>query len=86
MWPSPRAWPTIESRAPSAAPWVPPRRPSSGWLACARVTITTLQPKDSVVFTAISDHGELLDANQCRRLFDLEIEKFERWTGDRRDG
>jgi superfamily II DNA or RNA helicase len=101
---------------------------SSGWLACARVTITALQPEDSVVFTAISDHGELLDANQCRRLFDLpgavtgsvddapvakdlatglsdaerpifeelnarngrwfdlEIEKLERWTGDRRDG
>ena len=98
---------------------------SSGWLACARMTMTALQAEDSVVFTAISDHGELLDANQCRRLFDLpgavtgsvddasvakdlatglsdaerpifeelnarngrwfdlEIEKLERWTGDR---
>ena len=37
----------------------------------ARTTITALQAEDSVVFTAISDHGELLDANQCRRLFDL---------------
>ena len=101
---------------------------ASGWLACARMTITELQAEDSVVFTAVSDHGELLDANQCRRLFDLpgavtdsiddpavakdlvtglsdaerpifdelnarngrwfdlEIEKLERWTGDRRDG
>ena len=35
------------------------------------MTITALQAEDSVVFTAISDLGELLDANQCRRLFDL---------------
>lgn len=101
---------------------------TGGWLACARMTITALQAEDSIVFTAVSDHGELLDANQCRRLFDLsgavtdsiddaavakdlvaglsdaerpifdelnarngrwfdlEIEKLERWTGDRRDG
>lgn len=101
---------------------------TSGWLACARMTINALQAEDSVVFTAFSDLGELLDANQCRRLFDLpgsvtgsvddatvtkdlatglfdaerpifeelntrngrwfdlEIEKLERWTGDRRDG
>ena len=101
---------------------------ASGWLACARMTITALQAEDSIVFTAFSDHGELLDANQCRRLFDLpgavtgsvddvpvakdmatglsdaerpifeelnsrngrwfdlEIEKLERWTGDRREG
>ncbi len=101
---------------------------ATGWLTCARMTITALQAEDSVIFAGFADSGTALDPNQCRRLFDLpgaiagaadasgvggrlrdalsqaelpifnelntrngrwfdaEIEKLERWTGDRRDG
>jgi hypothetical protein len=54
---------------------------SSGWLACARLAkdlATGLSDAERPIF-------EELNARNGR-WFDLEIEKLERWTGDRRDG
>ena len=35
------------------------------------MTITALQAEDSVIFAAFTDDGDVLDTNQCRRMFDL---------------
>ena len=42
-----------------------------GWLACVRLTITSLETEDRVVMAGMTDGGTVLDDHQCRRLFDL---------------
>jgi superfamily II DNA or RNA helicase len=91
-----------------------------GWLACDRLTMRALETEDILVLAGISDDGQVLDEQQCRRLFDLpgilgstvlipdsvaellaelisdqltsknaywfdlEMDKLDRWAGDRR--
>lgn len=43
----------------------------SGWLTCARLTVTAMETEDHLFFAGVTDTGELLDGAQCRRLFDL---------------
>ena len=45
---------------------------SGGWLTLRQSTISGLEPEDELIFAATTDSGEALDAEQCRRLFDLE--------------
>lgn len=42
-----------------------------GYLAASRLTVTTFEPEDHVILSAITDEGELLDGEQCRRLFSI---------------
>lgn len=44
---------------------------TSGWLTCARLTISALEAEDYLLFAGVTDSGEVLDEGQCRRLFDL---------------
>src|SRR5581483_2127939 len=44
---------------------------ASGWLTARRMTIWGLEAEDDLMLAAITDAGESLDADQCRRLFDL---------------
>jgi hypothetical protein len=44
---------------------------SSGWLTLRRLSSSGLETEDELVFAAVTDDGEELDAEQCRRLFDL---------------
>jgi hypothetical protein len=44
---------------------------ASGWLACTRLTVNTMEAEDHLFFAGVTDDGELLDDGQCRRLFDL---------------
>ena len=43
----------------------------SGWLVCARLTLSALETEDLLVLAGLADDGTLLDEAQCRRLFDL---------------
>jgi superfamily II DNA or RNA helicase len=44
---------------------------ASGWLACARQTVSAMETEDHLFFAGATDSGEPLDEAQCRRLFDL---------------
>lgn len=49
-----------------------PLRGKSGWLALSRLTVEALdQAEDHLVFSAVTDAGETLDAETARRLFSL---------------
>jgi superfamily II DNA or RNA helicase len=43
----------------------------SGWLACRRLTVSTMETEDHLFFAGTSDAGQAIDDVQCRRLFDL---------------
>ena len=43
----------------------------SGWLVCARLTLSALETEDLLVLAGLADDGTALDEAQCRRLFDL---------------
>ncbi len=43
-----------------------------GWLTLRQTTISGLEPEDELIFAAVTDDGEKLDPDQCRRLFDLD--------------
>ncbi len=43
----------------------------SGWLGCARLTVTAMESEDHLFLAGTTDVGEALDEAQCRRLFDL---------------
>ena len=43
----------------------------SGWLVCARLTLSALETEDLLVLTGLADDGRILDEAQCRRFFDL---------------
>lgn len=49
-------------------------RGKSGWLTCTRLGITAFEIEDHLIFAGISDSGEFLDVDQCRRLFDIRGE------------
>jgi superfamily II DNA or RNA helicase len=44
---------------------------ASGWLSCTRVSLTALEPEDSLVLVAVDEGGGVLDPGQCERLFDV---------------
>jgi ERCC4-related helicase len=46
----------------------------SGFLKCAKLTMTALETEDRLVFVGVSDDGEVVDEQQARRLFDLPAE------------
>jgi ERCC4-related helicase len=43
----------------------------SGWLLCSRLTIQTFDTEDHLLFAATDDAGTTLEADACKRLFDL---------------
>jgi superfamily II DNA or RNA helicase len=43
----------------------------SGWLGCARLTVSAMETEDHLSLAGATDAGEALDEAQCRRLFDL---------------
>jgi hypothetical protein len=44
---------------------------ASGWLACARLTVSAMETEDHLFLAGSTDAGEALDDACCRRLFDL---------------
>jgi len=44
---------------------------ASGWLACARLTVSAMETEDHLFFAGWTDAGEILDDACCRRFFDL---------------
>ena len=46
-----------------------------GWLSCLRVSVSALDTEDHLLLSGVSDEGEILDAAQCRRCFDLPGEE-----------
>jgi ERCC4-related helicase len=48
-----------------------PLKGKSGWLMCLHVTLTALETEDHLILAGVTDHGEVVDGAQCRRLFDL---------------
>ncbi len=44
---------------------------TSGWLACARLTVSAMETEDHLFFAGATDADEPLDDAQCRRMFDL---------------
>lgn len=46
----------------------------SGWLIAKSLTISSLEEEDHIVLTAISDEGDVLDNEQCSRLFSLNAD------------
>lgn len=49
-------------------------RGKSGWLTCTQVGITAFETEDHVLFAGTTDDGTSLDADQCRRFFDVRGE------------
>jgi len=45
---------------------------AGGWLVATRLAITAFDTEEMILFTGFDDSGRALDANQCRRLFDLQ--------------
>lgn len=56
--------PSIAALAPLAG--------QSGWLRVFRLSLSTLESVESLVFAGIADDGTTLDDEQCRRLFQLD--------------
>lgn len=44
---------------------------ASGWLTARRMLIQGIEEEDELVLAAVTNAGDALDADQCRRLFDL---------------
>jgi len=44
---------------------------AQGWLVATQVSITAFDTEEIILLTGFDDSGRALDANQCRRLFDL---------------
>lgn len=59
---------------------------ASGWLSARRMTIWGLEAEDELVLAAVTDAGEHLDVEQCRRLFDLPASTTSTDTGDSAPG
>jgi hypothetical protein len=43
----------------------------SGWLTCARLSVSAMETEDHFFFTGVNDSDEPLGDSQCRRLFEL---------------
>lgn len=43
----------------------------SGWLACSRLAVQSLDSEEHLILAAVTDTGDALEEGQCRRLFDL---------------
>ncbi|MFN8542889.1 MAG: SNF2-related protein [Candidatus Binatia bacterium] len=43
----------------------------TGWLACARLSVSAMETEDHLFLAGVTDAGEAVDEAQCRRLFDL---------------
>lgn len=43
----------------------------SGYLICAKLTMTALETEDKLVLVGVTDDGEVVDDHQARRFFDL---------------
>lgn len=50
---------------------VAPLTGKSGWLACSRLAVNSLETEESLILAALTDDDEALDESQCRRFFDL---------------
>ncbi len=50
---------------------------SSGWLTCAKLTMTALETEDRLLMVGLTDDGLALDEQQCRRMFDLAAPSVE---------
>lgn len=46
----------------------------SGWLTCARFTLSGFETEDHILLAGVLDDGQPLDGPTCKRLFDLEGE------------
>ena len=42
-----------------------------GWMRCDRLAVSSIEPEDYVVCTAVLDDGRALDVTECRRLLEL---------------
>jgi ERCC4-related helicase len=47
----------------------------AGWLLCGKATLTAFETEDYLLFGGITDGGDELESNQCRRLFDVEAQE-----------
>jgi len=43
----------------------------SGWLQLKQISISSFETEDYLIFSALTNEGEILDAEQCQRLFSL---------------
>ena len=43
----------------------------SGWLRLSRYTLQALETEDHLIFSGVTDEGNVIDSEQCRRLFSL---------------
>ncbi len=48
----------------------------AGWLRFSRYTLQAFETEDHLLFSGVTDEGEVIDAEQCRRLFSLSGERF----------
>ena len=46
----------------------------AGWLTCAASSLSTFETEDHILFAGITDNGAMLDAVQCRRMFDVSAQ------------
>ncbi len=46
----------------------------SGWLSAAQLTISSFEEEDFLLVVGITDEGEIVDSEQCQRLFSLAAE------------
>jgi superfamily II DNA or RNA helicase len=44
----------------------------SGWLACSRLSVHSLETEESIILAGVTDDGQPLDEGQSRRFFDLQ--------------
>jgi SNF2 family DNA or RNA helicase len=49
----------------------------SGWLTCARFTLSGLETEDHILLAGAVDDGQRMDSAACKRLFDLEAQQGE---------
>jgi hypothetical protein len=60
------------SDAPLKVSILDPLIGQSGYLIGIRLTVTTFEAEDHILLTGITDNGEIVDAEQCQRLFSIE--------------
>lgn len=49
-----------------------------GWLTCRLVVINALEAEDHLLIGGVTDEGDVVDSNQCRRFFDLPGQMHQR--------
>lgn len=61
------------SNTPTKITILEPLKNQTGWLSATNFTISSFETEDHVLLAAVTDEGDILDYDQCQRLFSCQV-------------